>query len=113
MAHTSTTHCASQAPFTEFGKQSKALSEEELEKLFEEELELWEKIKASKEPAPIEEYLRKYPSGKFCELAQFRLNRLLAQRETAVQAATATQVLQPAYGSGADFKYVKPATRVN
>ncbi len=94
-------------------KQLKKLSEDELEKQFEEELELWERIKNAKESAPIEEYLRKYPSGKFCELAQFRLNRLLVQRETTVQAAIASNVLQPASGSNADFKYVRPSTRVN
>lgn len=94
-------------------KQQKALTEEEQEKLFEAELELWEKIKASKDPVPIEEYLRKYPSGKFCELAQFRLNRLISQRESAIRVAAATKVLQLASGSEADFKYVRPSTPVN
>ena len=94
-------------------KLQKALTEEEQEKLFEEELELWEKIKGSKEPAPIEEYLRKFPSGKFCELAQFRLNRLVSQREAAVRIAAATKVLQLASGGEADFKYIKPSSSVN
>ncbi len=62
-------------------KQAKKLSEEEAEKQFEEELANWEKIKDSKEPEPLEEYLRKYPSGKCSELAQFKLDRLLAARE--------------------------------
>jgi hypothetical protein len=90
-------------------KQARKLSEAELEKQFEEELEGWEKIKDSKDPAPIEEYLRRYPSGKFSELAQFRLNRLLAKRETAVQVAAAGGALKPATGSNADFVY-KPAS---
>ena len=34
------------------------LSETELDKVFNEELSLWEKIKESKEPAPLEDYLR-------------------------------------------------------
>ena len=62
-------------------KQVKKLSDEEAEKLFEEELATWEKIKDSKEPEPLEDYLRQYPSGKCSELAQFKLDRLLATRE--------------------------------
>ena len=52
-------------------------SEIELERLFNEELALWQEIRLAKEPAHLEEYLRCYPSGKFSELAQFRLDRLL------------------------------------
>lgn len=46
---------------------------------FEEELEVWERIKASKEPGPLEEYLLRYPSGRFSELAQLNLDRILAR----------------------------------
>jgi uncharacterized caspase-like protein len=88
-------------------KQAKKMSEEELEKQFEDELAIWEQIKNSKDAAPIEDYLRRYPSGKFAELAQFRLNRLLAQRESAVQIATANNILQPVATPGADFKYTR------
>ena len=88
-------------------KQARKLSEEELEKQFEEELAIWEGIKNSKEPAPIEEYVRRFPSGKFSELAQFRLNRLLAQREVAIQAAVASNILQPASSKNADFVYAR------
>ena len=94
-------------------KQLKKLSDEELEKQFEEELATWEKIKDAKDPAPLEDYLRRYPSGKFSELAQFRLNRLLAKRESTVQAVVATNVLQPAVGGAADFKYVPGVTLKN
>ena len=94
-------------------KQLKKLSDEELEKQFEEELATWEKIKDAKDPAPLEDYLRRYPSGKFSELAQFRLNRLLAKRESTVQAVVATNVLQPAAGGAADFKYVPGVTLKN
>lgn len=90
-------------------RQAKKLTDEELEKQFEEELALWEKIKASKETAPLEDYLRHYPSGKFSELAQFRLNRMLAQRESAVQLAVASNILRPASSNDADFKYGKSA----
>jgi hypothetical protein len=64
----------------------KKLSESEVEKLFNEELAIWEKIKETKEPGPLEDYLRKYPSGQFSELAQFQLDRVLkAKGEKAIQ----------------------------
>jgi len=59
---------------------AKKLTPEELEKQFEEELEIWQRIRTTKDVAQIEDYLRRFPSGKFCELAQFRLDRLLAQQ---------------------------------
>jgi len=58
----------------------KKLSEDELTKAFNEELAIWEKIKESKEPGPLVYYLEKYPSGKFSELAQFQLDRVLAKQ---------------------------------
>ncbi|MBI3376417.1 MAG: caspase family protein [Betaproteobacteria bacterium] len=91
-------------------RQTKALSEEELEKQFEEELAIWDQIKGAKEPAPIENYLRRYPSGKFSELAQFRLNRLRAQREAAVRIAVANNILRPSLSDVAEFKYEKAAS---
>jgi hypothetical protein len=57
----------------------KKLSEAEIEKAFNEELAVWEKIKDAKEPGPLEDYLRKNPSGRFSELAQFQLDRVLAK----------------------------------
>lgn len=59
---------------------AKKLTPEELERQFEEELEIWTRIRATKDTAPLEDYLRRFPSGKFSELAQFRLDRLLAQQ---------------------------------
>jgi hypothetical protein len=46
---------------------------------FEEELALWEKIQEAGTPEPLEDYLLRYPSGRFSELAQFRLDRVLAR----------------------------------
>jgi len=64
----------------------KKLSEDELRKQFDEELAIWEKIKESKEPGPLVAYLAKYPSGKFSELAQFQLDRVLkAQGEKKIE----------------------------
>ena len=62
--------------------------QEELERLYEAELALWERVAAAAEPAQVEDYLRRYPSGHFAELAQLRLDRLLAaQGEKPVQPA--------------------------
>ncbi len=61
-------------------KTSQKLSEIETEKRFEAELAIWERIKAVTDPAPLEDYLRSYPSGVFSEVAQFRLDHVLAQR---------------------------------
>ncbi|MBI1965355.1 MAG: caspase family protein [Betaproteobacteria bacterium] len=60
---------------------AKKLTPEELERQFEEELEIWTRIRATRDTAPLEDYLRRFPSGKFSELAQFRLDRLLAQQD--------------------------------
>jgi uncharacterized caspase-like protein len=54
-------------------------SEEEAAQRFEEELAIWERIKAATTPEPLEEYLRRYPSGLFSEVAQLRLDQVLAQ----------------------------------
>ncbi len=54
-------------------------AEEEIEREFRAELALWEKIKASTVPEPFEDYLRRYPGGRFNELAQLQLDRALAR----------------------------------
>lgn len=70
--------------------QLKKLSDDEKEKRFKEELALWEKIQSAKEPGPLEDYLRRYPSGNFAELAQLQLDRALAkQGEKKIQIAQA------------------------
>ena len=60
--------------------QVRKLAEAEAEREFQQELALWEKIKASSEPQPLEDYLRRHPSGKFSELAQLRLDQVLARQ---------------------------------
>ncbi len=70
-------------------KEIKRQSEEEQERLFKEELALWERIKESKDPKPFEDYLQRYPSGKFTELAQLQLEKVLAaQGEKKIQLAS-------------------------
>ena len=51
-----------------------------MERQFEEELAIWERIKTSREPGPLEEYLLRYPSGRFSELALLRLDQVLARQ---------------------------------
>ncbi len=64
----------------------KRSQEEESE--FRQEAALFEKARQAKEPAPIEAYLRSYPSGRFAELAQLRLDQVLAaQGEKPVEIA--------------------------
>ena len=70
-------------------KELKKLSDAEKERLFKEQVALWESIKESKEAAPLEDYLRRYPSGEFSELAQAVLNGVLAkQGEKKIQIAS-------------------------
>ena len=52
-------------------------SDAELEKAFNDQLAIWEKIKDSKQLKPLEDYLHHYPSGQFSELAQYRLEQAL------------------------------------
>ncbi len=53
-------------------------SRAELDRRFAEEAAAWQKADAQATIASIEDYLRRYPSGNFAEIAQGRLDRLLA-----------------------------------
>ena len=59
-------------------EQLRKLSQAEEEQLFSEERALFEKARQAREVAGFEEYLRRYPSGRFVELAQLMLDRALA-----------------------------------
>ncbi|MBI4990359.1 MAG: caspase family protein [Rhodocyclales bacterium] len=56
------------------------LSQGELDRQFAEETAHWEKAQQATQVAVVEDYLRRYPSGRFSELAQVRLDRMLAKR---------------------------------
>ena len=58
----------------------KKLSEEELERQFAEESAVWEKAQQTAQVAMVEDYLKRYPSGHFSELAAVRLDRMLAKQ---------------------------------
>ncbi|MCS6765497.1 MAG: caspase family protein [Candidatus Protistobacter heckmanni] len=67
-----------------FPDAQKKLSEAELEKLIEADLGAWAKVKTSRNVEDwASSYLRDFPNGRFAEIAQVRLNRLLAEREAA------------------------------
>jgi uncharacterized caspase-like protein len=88
--------------------------QEQSDRAYEEELRFWERVAGAKEPGPLEDYLRRYPSGRFCELAQVQLDRVLAQQgETKVEAVSATEnpysqgtaTFKPAYKVGDMYTY--------
>ena len=54
------------------------LSEEERERQFEEEIAVYARVKGSKDPADWAALLRSFPNGKLSEIAQSKLNLLLA-----------------------------------
>ncbi|MFA4970117.1 MAG: caspase family protein [Sulfuritalea sp.] len=64
-----------------FDEGRKKLSETELEKLVEADVAEWARIKSSKKIDDWVAYLRNFPNGRFAEIAQMRLNRLLADVE--------------------------------
>jgi hypothetical protein len=68
---------------------NKKLSEAELEKLIEEEMAVWTQLKNSKKTDDWVAYLRQYPNGRFAEIAQTRLVRLLAATKKPSPAAVA------------------------
>jgi hypothetical protein len=47
---------------------------------YEAQLAQWERIESNNDPRVFEEFLRSYPSGSFAELAQLRLDQLLARQ---------------------------------
>ena len=60
----------------------------ELEREAREELEMWSSIKGSKKLEDWVAYLRRFPQGRFAEVAQVQTRELLAKRETPARAAT-------------------------
>jgi hypothetical protein len=64
-----------------FNEGQKKLSESELEKQVEADITEWTRIKSSKKLDDWTSYLRNFPNGRFAEIAQLRLARLLAEVE--------------------------------
>jgi uncharacterized caspase-like protein len=64
-------------------------AEAEAERTFQQELALWEKIDGAQDVRAFEDYLRRYPSGRFTEIAQMQLDELLRrQGEKRIEAAS-------------------------
>jgi uncharacterized caspase-like protein len=59
---------------------AKEKDENEKRRRQEEQFALWERIQASTDVAVFEDFLRRHPSGNFAELAQLRLDQLLARQ---------------------------------
>jgi hypothetical protein len=67
----------------------KKLSEAELERFLEAEMETWARVKNSRKADDWIAYLKDYPNGRFAEIAQNKLNRLLSEtRKSVITAAT-------------------------
>ncbi len=50
------------------------------ERQYQEELAVWEQLNNTSEPEPFVAFLLRFPSGRFSELAQFQLDRVLARK---------------------------------
>jgi uncharacterized caspase-like protein len=84
----------------------RARSQEEEEREFREELALYERAVGASVPAPLEAYLSRYPSGRFAELAQLRLDKVLAgQGEARVEPAPSAGNPFTAGTARADTRY--------
>lgn len=71
------------------------LSEAEQEKLLEEDLAEWTRVKGAGKIDDYAGYLRKFPNGRFAEMVQARLSRLLAESER-IRVAEADKVREQA-----------------
>ena len=79
---------------------------EEEEAKFREELSLYESAANATVAAPLEAYLARYPSGRFSELAQLRLDKVLAgQGEARVEPASSAGNPFTAGTARADTRY--------
>jgi hypothetical protein len=61
-----------------FETHAKPLTDAEIEAITRNDLDTWERIKSSQNPDDWVAYLRQFPDGRFAEIAQVRLARLLA-----------------------------------
>lgn len=85
-----------------FNDGQKKLSDEALEKLVEDDLAEWTRIKTSRNSEDWVAYLRKFPNGRFAEIAQARLTRLLTEVEKPKVSSAATIAQAPAIAPKAE-----------
>ncbi len=90
------------------------LSDAELEKQIEADLLAWASIKSSRKLDDWVGYLRSFPNGRFAEIAQLRVTRLMDEAEKAAKAAEAAKVEEAAKvaesAKAAAFKAAVPVT---
>lgn len=82
----------------------KKLSDAELEQLVHDDLAEWTRIKASRNADDWVAYLRKFPNGRFAEIAQARLTLLLVKEETSRIPSPAAVAPPPAPTPGLAMK---------
>ncbi len=71
-------------------REARRRDEAERQRLYEEQLAAWEKLADSQDLAAVERFLYRYPNGQFSELAQLRLDQLLAaQGEKRIEVVSA------------------------
>lgn len=75
-----------------FADGARKLSDADIEKAFEQELEEWKRIKDSDRLDDWIGYLHRYPNGRFAEIAQVRLGRLLPKLRRSPPPVTTTAV---------------------
>ncbi len=92
---------------------ARALSDKDLEEDFETQLAQWQQIKLSRDVRVYEDFLGKYPSGKFAELAHHRLERILAVKEQRDRDITQLQKLMMATANSATLAAAIPANAPN
>jgi hypothetical protein len=97
-----------------FPNAQKNLSEAELEQIAEADLAEWARIKSSVNVADWTSYLRMFPNGRFAEIAQVRLARLLVNRENAhlSQGSPAAPVTSSGNGTNATSSSVPGTPRI-
>jgi hypothetical protein len=87
-------------------EQLKKLSREQEDRLFAEERELYEQARASRQAPSLQQYLVRYPSGRFAELAQLQLDGILAaQGEKRVEIAPSQGNPHTAGSARADTRF--------
>ncbi|RAR49167.1 caspase domain-containing protein [Paraburkholderia unamae] len=85
-----------------FENDAKPLTDAEIEVITRDDLDTWMRIKSSRNPDDWVAYLRKFPDGRFAEIAQMRLTRLLAaSRGHQAATAAASMAVTPAPASSA------------
>jgi uncharacterized caspase-like protein len=89
--------------------QSRTLSESDIEAAFEAQLAEWKLVRTAISVQKVEDYLRKYPSGAYSELAHHRLERLLAAAEQRDRDITQLQKLMMATANSATLAPPIPA----